>query len=494
VQESEAASEMDVYYVANPSLNPKYTPSGVIPSVSDATFRRLGRMVTDHIGASENIFVHDAAIGSHRLGEVNVRVITNSANVNLYLKHMLPKQSHSETIDFPYQYTVYIAPDLKVLDAASMGLKPSSTSSTTTTTPTSSSSSSSFSSSSSSSGPSFSVSHLERAITIIAGTNSNQAIKDAIVASISSRLIQDPIPSLGLNASIVVSKQGKSSSLVIDPSNLLGELRLVPATPTSTATATATPTADQSTAKKGEKKTSTSSSSSSSQQQHLFTAHLPDGVVGLAGAFWNHYGVYRMFQGITHKNQKVPRQRADLVEHVKSDDDKLVETLITQPLKDLPLESPVPSALVFLIKDGNALLPSLSKLSLSQASKVLSVGYNGSSIEKLTPYFHSRSIVSQPGQVDKIFQELASLHKTNFYLVNTQRKDGSTLSPTEIDTIISAATEGRLESAKTVKDSVFDFQTIQQLDGVSSPLDITQGWQKQDYTSQAKKLATIFSL
>lgn len=446
VQESDAAAGTKLYYVM-PEMNKAFAPSGSTPVVSDATFRKLGRIITDHIGDSENIFMLDAAVGSHRLGEVNVRVITNSANVNLYLKHMLPRQGSSDNVvNFPYQLTVYIAPDLQVSESESLGLKSEQ----------------------------FAISNLERGILFIGGTSSNAAIRDAITSAVTSRLLQDPVPSLGLNAS-VVNKKGKSV-LVFDPANHLGQLQITeikkPAAPAAES--------------KGKK--TAAAAAAPKKEETLYTASLLDGVVGLNGAIWNPYGVFRMFQGITHTNEKVPRQRADIVEHIKAEKSKSI-VHITQPLKDLPNVSDVPSALVFLIADSNAVLPGVSKLSAAQASKFFSTGYTGA--KDLSPFFQAHSVVSQPGQLDKVFQDLAG--STPVFLVNTSRKDGSSLSAQEIDTIVSAASDGSLASAKTSKDSVFKYDTISSIKGVSSSLDITKGWEASAYSTQASKLASVLS-
>lgn len=447
MQESDAAVGTQLYYV-QPELNKAFAPSGSTSVVSDAVFRKVGRIITDHIGDAENIFMLDAAVGSHRLGEVNVRVITNSANVNLYLKHMLPRQGASaDAVSFPYELTVYIAPDLTVPEAQSFGLKDQ-----------------------------FAISNLERGILFIGGTSSNAAIRDAITSAVTSRIMQDPIPSLGLNAS-VVNKNGKSA-IVFDPANHLGQLQL-------SAAEAKKPAASAEKAEKGKK--AAAPAKKAEKEETLYTASLLDGVVGLNGAIWNPYGVFRMFQGITHTNEKVPRQRGDIVEHIKASKSKVVH--ITQPLKDLPNGVASPSALVFLISDANAILPGVSKLSVAQASKFFAAGYTGA--KDLSPFFQPNSVVSQPGQVDKIFQELAG--STPVFLINTARKDGSSLSAQEIDTIISAATDGSLASAKTSKDSVFKFDTISSIKGVSTSLDITKGWEASAYSTQASKLASLLS-
>lgn len=453
--ESKPASEMTMYYVPA-QLNPKFTPSGSTAVVSDATFRKLGRIITDYIGDSENVFVLDAAVGAHRLGEVNVRVITNSANVNLYLKHMLPRQARATVKTFIPNWTVYVAPELSVQDLQSLGLKSNN----------------------------FAISNLERAILFIGGTNSNQAIREAISAAVTSRALQDNIPALGVTASVVLAKNGKSA-LVFDPSSLLAQLQLK-ATP---AAAKVEAAAESSKAAKGKK---ASAAAAEAQTKALFTAQLPDGVVGLHGAIWNHYGLFRMFQGITHHNEKVPRQRADLVELVKNEKGH-TSTHITQPLKDLPNFVPLPAALVFLIEDQNALLPALSKLSPAQAAKFFSVGYSGAKDSSLLPFYHPRPLVSQPGAIDSLFNELLAANNTQVFVVNTKRKDGSALTSSQIDTLLAAATDGSLAAAKTTKDAVFNYETISKVDGVAASLDITQGWDKKDYATQAAKLASILS-
>jgi ATP-dependent phosphoenolpyruvate carboxykinase len=495
VQESDDASVLKEFYVANPELNVKYTPSGRVPAIPEGAFRKLGRIVADHIGGSENVFVLDAAVGSHRLGEVNVRVITNSGNVNLFLKHLLPRQGHaSSPLTFPTQYTVYIAPDLKLKDteAEAMGISKSTAAATS-------------SAKKSSSQHAFSVTNLDRSITLIAGTNSNQAIKEAIVAAISSRILQDTIPSLGLmNASLFqiapeTTGAASKSALVFDPSHLLTQLDIV-------AAKEASPVAAKETTSSGAKKAGNANSSKiqnanaeaspAKPSSPLFTAKLQDGVVGLDGVIWNHYGLYRMFQGITHSNDKVPRQRADIVEHV-SGAGASSTVRITQSLKELPNEVISPSAVVFLIKDANSLLPTLSKLSLVQASKFLSVGYTGKEkmgaegdlSKSLSPFFHPRSIVSQPGQLESLFQELASVSGAAFYVLNTMGKEGKEMSSSDVLSILSAASNGSLEKAKTTSDPVFKFQTIGTVPGVKGAMETSVS-----SSSAASKLASFLSL
>jgi len=460
IQESDEAAELKEYYVANPELNKKFTPGAGVATTSDDTFRKLGRLVADHIGNSDNVFVLDAAVGSHRLGEVKVRVITNDANVNLYLKHLFPRSANVCPTQYLVEHTVYVAPDLLVKDEAALGLKSKSVA----------------------------LTNLDRAITLIAGSNSNQGIKEAIVAAISSRVIQNVVPSLGLaNAALFQSPTSAShTALVFDPSHQMSQLEI---TPTGVAAESAAkPKKGGKTDKKSEAKTPAADASATP----LYTAKLQDGVVGLDGALWNHDGLYRMFQGITHTNTTVPRQRADIVEHTK----KSKQTRITQSLKDLPSEVASPKAIVFVIADQNALLPAVSKLTLAQASKFFTLGYNGA-VQKgnetagLTPYFSPRSLVSQPGQYEALFQELASLHSAHIYVVNTHAKAGQVLSTKDVHTLVAAAANGSLASAKSTPDPIFKFQTISQVPGVTASLDVTQGWNKQEYQTQASKLASL---
>lgn len=452
VCEAAPASETELYY-AQPELNMKLTPPGSVPVVSDATFRKIGRIITDHIGLSENIFVLDAAVGSHRLAEHHVRVISNSANASLYLKHMLPRLPECDPSAFTYDLTVYIAPDLDLSkDLASLGLK----------------------------SPNFAISHPERGILFIGGTHSNQAIKEAITAAVSSRIMADLIPTLPMNNTQVMAANGKSA-LVVDPSNILGQVQF------TAAETKAAPAAKKETKKDTKKETK----EAPAQAQPLFTAGLLPNVVGVGGAFWNHYGVFRMFQGITHKNVNVPRQRADIVQKVKQGD--AVESHITQPLKDLPNDLPLPSALVFLIRDETSVLPGVAKMTTESAAKFLASGYTGTADGHI-PFYQNRPIVTQPGQIDSLFQELVAMNKTDVYLCNVRRKNGTELTAAEINAVIASAMDGSLASAQKTTDKIFNCEVISKVPGVSTSLDSTQGWDKKQYQAQAQNLASKIGL
>lgn len=422
---SSSQTEVKLYNVS-PELNFNLTPSGSIPTVSDSSFRKLGRLITTHIGESDNIFVYDSAVGANRLCEYSFRTITNSANINLYLKHILPPQPKTDPMQFVYQMTVFISPDLPKDELQSMGITSDA----------------------------FAVFHAERGILIIGGTTNTKAIKDAIISAVSARMAHEIVPSLVLENTHILSN-GSSSVLVHDPSNILGQVKNPPTSNTG-----------------------------------LTSNNLPSNMVGVGGAIWNHYGAFRMFQGITHSEKNIPRQRGDIVETIVDDKGKSVATRITQSISGLPNFTPNPSSFVFLVNDESSVLPQLSRLTSDQASKYFASGYLGKS-GSFKPNFQTHSVVGQPGHFPQLFKELGENSNTTFYVCNVAKKGGE-LSANELQTILNSLIDGSISTAKVTKFDGYSGEIISTL--ASLNLSVGHGWDPNAYKKALKEFSPQIGL
>jgi len=194
-------------------LNPRYANAGSAKVVDNNAFRKIGRLVrfdnfswlvvlltevvfylqvADTIGASEQIFVEDAALGAHRLAETKVRAITNNANVNLYLRHALSRSPIGDIRQFGEDLVAYIAPNFSIESAGGLGI----------------------------SGKSFAVINLDRKTLVMGGTNQSGALRTALTAFAANRMLLDDFPSIVLNAHLVSDAAGKSA-FVLDPARQL---------------------------------------------------------------------------------------------------------------------------------------------------------------------------------------------------------------------------------------------------------------------------------
>jgi hypothetical protein len=230
----------------------------------------------------------------------------------------------------------------------------------------------------------FTIVNPDRGIILQAGVLNAAAIQQAILSIASARLLQQDIPSLGLNAHVVANKAGQSG-LVFDPNQTLvdGGVNLL--------------------------------------------------VSGANGAVWNTYGTFRAFDGAIHNNTKASRQRGDLVENKK--------TVIQGPATRQPLQFGQPNAVVFLVKDDAGVLPPVARVAADVGSRYFSNGYNGASN---TPFYSPVSLVGQPGQAEKLFNELAETNKTPIFVVNSKN-----LSSEDITQIVNAALDGSLVRTPT---------------------------------------------
>jgi phosphoenolpyruvate carboxykinase (ATP) len=414
-----------------PQLNNNMQPPSGQQQLSDAQFRKLGRMVraqpaqsfpplstlivllslfqmADQIGDSTSIFVQDSAVGSHRLAEVRTRTITNDANVSLLSKHLLVPTvaSRVDPVLWPFEITVMIAPELKLSkeELADIGLKSST----------------------------FTIFNPERGLALIGGTNASAHIRAAIESLAASRTSNWSVPSVTLPSAHVVAA-GANAGLVFDPSGILS---------------------------------------------HPKNADL---VSGFGGAIWNDYGTFRMWGAVSHADTAVPRTLGDLVETSGK------TAVVTQSVKNQPIQYSHPAAVVFLVRDSTGVLPGVGRVASNVAGQLLASGYNGTSN---VPLFAKNGVAEPQGTTAKSFAGLVEANQTPVFVVNTRRRDGSELTAEEVRAVVNAALDGTLAKSKGVADMTLKMAVISQVPGVKTSLDASKGFKdKAEYAAAAKKLA-----
>lgn len=361
--------------------------------ISEETFSKLGRYISDQIGESDNVFVEDGSLGSHRLGEHRVRIITNSPVVGIMGKHLLTKQPPREAYTFENDSTYYCCPTLDADVHTQFGLKSSS----------------------------FTVVNLDRAVVISGGISSSRALRIGLATVAGGRFINDDIPTLPLSSHIWANEEGKVS-LVIDPNNI------------------------------------------------LVRPNSRKNLVAFSGALWNHYGTYRMWDGITHSDLRAVRTRGDLVEKIRGSNNSYV----TQRLSNnLPNILDQPTSVIILVRDSTGVLPGVARLTPEAAIAYLNSGYNGNPKDS-SPFYLPYPIVQQGPTTDNLFKELLELSNASVYIVNVKRKDGTEFTNAEIDVIIDGTLNGSLQKEKGTDDPVLRCSVIKSVKGVKTSLDPLQ--------------------
>eukprot|EP01117_Protostelium_nocturnum_P017765 TRINITY_DN728_c0_g1_i1.p1 TRINITY_DN728_c0_g1~~TRINITY_DN728_c0_g1_i1.p1 ORF type:complete len:477 (+),score=100.37 TRINITY_DN728_c0_g1_i1:204-1634(+) len=172
----------------------------------------------------------------------------------------------------------------------------------------------------------------------------------------------------------------------------------------------------------------------------IFSAH---------GAFWTHNGLVKAWSGASRTTQSLNDTPSfgSVVENQKG------ESFVTLPLKT-PNATEHPSAVVFLISDSKNALPTLSKLSPSQAAQFFLAGYNGT---KFQPFFgESLYHGVDPNGVVKRFKDLVENMGVNAFILNTAGPKG--LSSEETQKILESIADGtaNVSGQKTSGNSSFE--------------------------------------
>eukprot|EP01133_Synstelium_polycarpum_P011375 gene11375-13260_t len=160
-------------------------------TLSVPQYKAVLRAVKDHVSDSRNIYVHDAAVGSHRSCEGLVRAITNDAQSALFLKHLLPSAPLPDVKEFKHSLTLYLVPNLVLPSPATMGLSSSS----------------------------FNIIDVKRGIAVICGVQSTENIRKTL-SCISSPYLFNTHQGIAMSADIFHTKDQKSI-LVFSSDNYL---------------------------------------------------------------------------------------------------------------------------------------------------------------------------------------------------------------------------------------------------------------------------------
>lgn len=189
-------------------------------------------------------------------------------------------------------------------------------------------------------------------------------------------------------------------------------------------------------------------------------------------------------------------------------------TRVSYPLELIP-NAVIPSVaghptnIFFLTCDALGVLPPISRLNPSQAMFHFVSGYTarvagtemGISEPKtvFSACFGAPFLPLHPMEYAKLLRTKMEQHKVNVYLISTGWTGGGygvgkRISIPDTRGIITAALEGKMESAKWVVDPTFGFEVPTELPGVSSEiLQPRNTWaNKEDYDAKARFLAQAF--
>lgn len=159
---------------------------------SPNNFKKFGRLLSDHLTfESDALFVHDGAVGSHTSTDARVRLITDDANIALYMRNIIHPIPLRSPLDFNPEIVVYASPSFPQKELADAGI---STESGTAI-------------------------DLERGVVLIAGHTSFETIRNAVATAATYKLAKKH-NALALNAQTLVGTDG-NAALVFDPSNVL---------------------------------------------------------------------------------------------------------------------------------------------------------------------------------------------------------------------------------------------------------------------------------
>ncbi|KYQ91866.1 hypothetical protein DLAC_07676 [Tieghemostelium lacteum] len=156
-------------------------------TISLSQYKSLLEKVKDHISQSQNIYVQDSAIGSHRSNETLIRVVTNDAFSSLYLKHLLPNTVLSSVKEFKHPITLYLTPDFNLSSPETFGLKSSN----------------------------FNILDVKRGIAVISGVHSTENIKSVLNSVFSSVLMKNKEGTIHLTSDIFVPTKNADKPILV---------------------------------------------------------------------------------------------------------------------------------------------------------------------------------------------------------------------------------------------------------------------------------------
>jgi len=160
----------------------------------------------------------------------------------------------------------------------------------------------------------------------------------------------------------------------------------------------------------------------------------PQNLLGAHHHFWTSEGVVPFWRGVCYPSKMGSSlQRGSLVEKQANGAER-----VTLPLNS-PLVLPHPKNIIFMVEDTKNALPTLSKLSASQAVQHLLAGYNGSTFE---PYFGTYLVAgSDPKNIVDPFKAYLEKHQASVYLINISGQ-GRPMPAGDLEAMLKAIQEG----------------------------------------------------
>jgi len=155
-------------------------------------FKKFGRLLSDHLTFEASaLFVHDGAVGSHTSTDARVRIITDDANVALYMRNIIHPLPLRSPLEFNPEIVVYVSPSFPQKELADAGFTTESGVAV----------------------------DLERGVVLVAGPTSFETIRNAVSSAATYKLAKKH-NALVLNAHTLVDASG-NAALVFDSSNVL---------------------------------------------------------------------------------------------------------------------------------------------------------------------------------------------------------------------------------------------------------------------------------
>jgi len=228
---------------------------------------------------------------------------------------------------------------------------------------------------------------------VLVGNDSTDLLRSTIASHTASEILSKQTDVLPLSCDSIISKDGQSTTLVFSTANTFLQQR-----------------ADVS----------------------LFGTH---------NHFWGPQGVVRGFEGVTYPSKDgIKFQRGDVIEYLADGGVRA-----TVPLQSGNITR-TPQNIVFLVADAEGALPTISKLTATQAAQHFLAGYDGKGFN--SPFF-DKDLIASPdaNKIITTFRKLVEDNKVNAYLVNIVDQK-TTMKREDLTKLLGIIADNQVGSAK----------------------------------------------
>jgi len=198
-------------------------------------------------------------------------------------------------------------------------------------------------------------------------------------------------------------------------------------------------------------------------------------IFGSRDHYWTSNGLIRAWNSkvLSHVDTKL-LQPGDII-----DSNESTQRVFSPLASNVSSITNHPNNIVFLVADSNGALPTISKLTPSQACQQLVLGYTGKSN---VPFFNSQlpSLVDF-NQVIKQFKALIEGNEVSSYIINILGSNNKELKPEEVNKLIHSINDGSAATAKTAS-GFSQFSPITSLHGfktLETPSEGANKWEQQ---------------